>query len=1008
MKLHRLQLTHFRQYIDLDLTFGDGITAIIGANGSGKSTLLEAICWSLYGAEALRSKVEEVRPLFLSLLDRGSQRTRGTNPKAVLTFSLGGALYEVERTAQGARLYRLQSGRETIADGTMAVNHTVQRLLGGMTYRQFLTSFFAQQGELEFLHFDKARRREEVLRMLGLERVTRSVKWMEEELAKGRSELRGKQSLPLSPEEARAQLERAREELETARTELHKAEEALDVARTDWEHWKPLAEQWNARKTAYDSLQTQVQLLEQNIQTREVELSRLQGELAEAQAARARLEELRPQGERYKQVREQLRQLDELQRYEHRRAELRVQIDNLKTQQKEREAQLKEAETELSGLQSQKAELDAQEQRVRELSDRARLAEELRRKLEQLDQHKLAVQRQLSAIDAQTASLNERMVQVKQQIASTESVAAEAERTTTLVGEAEGRVKELETELARLERQRASAIASADAEAKNLRQQIQEIAERRKNVEALGPNGECPVCTRRLGEEFSSVVKHFDLELQEAEKRLQAALSRKAEAERDTEAIEQCRASLQEARADLQRYHKQLARLQEQLRQRESWIQEAQSLRQQLESLSQQRERVASTYDAEEHERIRQQVEEWQPIAQQALAERQVWQERRNQWQREMARVQEAVRQWRTALEQAQKAMQTAETEMQRLPTGYDATLHDRLRRELAELQPAWDEALRLHSVAQRLPDLQTRSCEAQSALQAAKEQLEQTRRRLQELAYNDEEYQHVVSRFAVCENVLRDAEMQVRVLQERVEQREAQVVALEEQWRRLQEHLRELRELQRAVLRDETVRNWLRSFADLLNGEVVPELQERAGELLNLLTDGRYTQLQISEEFEFTLVDEDRPKPIISGGEEDIVNLSLRLAMAEMICERSGQPLGLLVLDEVFGSLDADRRENTLQLLRRLRDRFDQIIIISHIEEIQAGADRCLQVEYSPSQHRSAVQEVSLLTTAEILDEEPSLEAATSESVSQAWGGLFEDGWTNSASDASGGAGWR
>ncbi|GBC95851.1 putative DNA double-strand break repair Rad50 ATPase [bacterium HR16] len=991
MKLHRLQLTNFRQYMDLDLTFGDGITAIIGANGSGKSTLLEAICWSLYGAEALRSKVEEVRPLFLSLLDSASQRGRGTTPKAVLTFSLGDAIYEIERTAQGARLYRLQSEREAVADGTTAVNNTVQRLLGGMTYRQFLTSFFAQQGELEFLHFDKARRREEVLRMLGLERVTRSVKWIDEELAKGRSELRGKQSLPLSPEEAKAQLERAKEELETARADLQKAGEMLKAAKADWEHWKPVAEQWNAKKMAHDSLQMQVQLLEQNILTREGELNRLRDELSEAQKARARLEELRPQGERFKQVREQLRQLDELQRYEQRRAELRVQMENLAVQIKERETQLAEAEAELSRLQRQKEELDVQEQRVQELNEKAKMAEELRKKLEQMDKQKMAVQKQLSALDAQIASLNEQTERLKQQIASAEGITADEQRIAGLVGEAEGRVRELEAELAKLERQRASAIASAETEAKSVRQQMQEIEKRRKNVESLGPDGECPVCTRRLGEEYASVVKHFDLELQEAERRLQAALSRKAEAERDTEAIEQCRANLQEARADLQRYHEQLARLQEQLRQRDSWLQEAQSLQRQIDGLTRQREQVAASYDAQEHERVRQQVEELQPVAQQAMAEKRVWEERYSQWQREMDRVNNELEQVRVAMEQLVNTRQTAEHELQQLPTGYDATLHDQLRRELADLQPVWEEAQRLHPVAQRLPGLQARSEEVQSALQAARHQLEQTHLKLQELSYNEAEYQQVMSRFALCENALRDAETQVRVLQERVEQRAAQVAALEEQWQRLQEHLRELRELQHAVLRDETVRNWLRSFADLLNGEVVPELQERAGELLNLLTDGRYTQLQVSEEFEFTLVDEDRPKPIISGGEEDIVNLSLRLAMAEMICERSGQPLGLLVLDEVFGSLDADRRENTLQLLRRLRDRFDQIIIISHIEEIQAGADRCLQVDYSPSQHRSTVREVSLLATAEILGEEPLPETTASEPVSQGWGGLFD-----------------
>jgi exonuclease SbcC len=991
MKIQRLQLTNFRQYVDLDLTFGDGITAIIGANGSGKSTMLEAICWSLYGAEALRSKVEEVRPLFLSALDSRVQRSRGTNPKAVLSFSLGDTIYEIERTSQGARLYRVQAEREAIADGTSAVNQTVQRLLGGMTYRQFLTSFFAQQGELEFLHFDKARRREEVLRMLGLERVMRSVRWMEEQLYLQRSELRGKQSLPVSPEQAKAQLEQAQAELGQARTDLRQAEAALQAATAEWERWQPIAQEWNAKKTAYDSLQTQCQLIEQGIQTRERELERLRRELQEATAARARLQDLRPQGERYKQVREQLRLLDDLQRHEQRRAELRVHIESLQSQIAERQARLDEAEAERARLREQEQELVQQEQRVRELGEAAREAEELRRRLQQLDEQRATAQRQLSALEAQIASLSEQQRHLKNQLDSVKDVPSQVTRVEQLVQEAEGRARTLEEELARLEQQRASAIASAEAEARNVRQQMREIEQRRKNVEALGPEGECPVCTRPLGDEFHSVLKRFEAEMEVAERRLQSALSRKAEIARDTDAIEQCRANLQEARMDLQQYREQLARLRERLRQREAWLREEQRLQQQLDNLSGQREQLCASIDAVEYETIRQQYEKLQPLAQQALAEQRVYLERRKQWQQEMSRVQENMRQLQAALAQVQQAMQTARGEMERLPSGYDPVLHQQLRRELNDLQPVWDEALRLHPMAERMPELQARFDDTQNALQEANRQLEQTLQKLSDLAYDEQAYQNVMNQSTACEQATREAETQVRVLRERVQQRETQVATLEEQWRRVQEHLRELQELQRAIHLDETVRGKLRTFADLLNSEVVPELQERAGELLNLLTDGRYSQILISEDFEFTLVDEDRPKPIISGGEEDIVNLSLRLAMAEMICERSGQPLGLLVLDEVFGSLDADRRENTLQLLNRLRDRFDQIILISHIEDIQAGADRVLRVDYSPSLHRSTVREYNLVTTTEILDEEEALAEPLANMSTSTLGGLFE-----------------
>lgn len=43
MHLHRLWLRDFRCYIEADLTFDPGLTAVVGANGQGKSSLLEAV-----------------------------------------------------------------------------------------------------------------------------------------------------------------------------------------------------------------------------------------------------------------------------------------------------------------------------------------------------------------------------------------------------------------------------------------------------------------------------------------------------------------------------------------------------------------------------------------------------------------------------------------------------------------------------------------------------------------------------------------------------------------------------------------------------------------------------------------------------------------------------------------------------------------------------------------------------------------------------------------------------
>ena len=93
------------------------------------------------------------------------------------------------------------------------------------------------------------------------------------------------------------------------------------------------------------------------------------------------------------------------------------------------------------------------------------------------------------------------------------------------------------------------------------------------------------------------------------------------------------------------------------------------------------------------------------------------------------------------------------------------------------------------------------------------------------------------------------------------------------------------------------------------LNATLRPDLSELASGFLRDLTNGRYTDLELDQDYGARLLDDGDPKSVISGGEEDVANLALRLAISQMIAERAGQPLSLLILDEIFGSLDEDRR---------------------------------------------------------------------------------------------------
>jgi exonuclease SbcC len=154
------------------------------------------------------------------------------------------------------------------------------------------------------------------------------------------------------------------------------------------------------------------------------------------------------------------------------------------------------------------------------------------------------------------------------------------------------------------------------------------------------------------------------------------------------------------------------------------------------------------------------------------------------------------------------------------------------------------------------------------------------------------------------------------------------------------------------------------RALTDLrteLNSTLRPDLSELASGFIRDLTSGRYTDLELDEDYAATLIDDGDPKAVISGGEEDVANLALRLAISQMIAERAGQPLSLLILDEIFGSLDEDRRGAVVDLLRSLADRFPQVILITHIDSVREGFDRVVRVGFDVASGVATVRDEPL-----------------------------------------------
>jgi DNA repair protein SbcC/Rad50 len=303
--------------------------------------------------------------------------------------------------------------------------------------------------------------------------------------------------------------------------------------------------------------------------------------------------------------------------------------------------------------------------------------------------------------------------------------------------------------------------------------------------------------------------------------------------------------------------------------------------------------------------------------------------------------------------------------ELDSLPDGYDAAAHREADERLQSLRDLETRAARLEEVISRRDELETQLARAIAGEKAAGEQGRAAALEIESLGMSDQAFATLRVEVETANDRLHRAELRSTELRGRLETAEqswSTAVRAEEEQDERARHIA-VREVELAH-HNELDAALTRLRADL-NTQVRPELGEIASIFLNQLTDGRYSALEIDESYNLLVLEEGVEKPVISGGEEDIANLVLRLSLSQMIAERAGHPLSLLILDEVFGSLDAVRRDNVTQLLRRLGDRFEQVILITHIEGIRDDLDQVIRVSFDERTGSALTREETLADAA-------------------------------------------
>ena len=177
------------------------------------------------------------------------------------------------------------------------------------------------------------------------------------------------------------------------------------------------------------------------------------------------------------------------------------------------------------------------------------------------------------------------------------------------------------------------------------------------------------------------------------------------------------------------------------------------------------------------------------------------------------------------------------------------------------------------------------------------------------------------------------------------MEKKEGEKKLINQEIKNLKEKIVEFEKLRKQIKEEKNTIRYLGmlsevmvDFRTFIISRIRPTLSSYSSDFFSRLTDGKYMEIELDENYNLMVYDNGDMYDIerFSGGEEDLANLCLRLAISEVITERAGGVFNFIILDEIFGSQDEIRRQNIMKAFNGLSSKFRQIFLITHVESVK------------------------------------------------------------------------
>lgn len=983
----QLTLKNFLSYRQASLDFsGLHIACICGANGAGKSSLLEAMTWALWGESRAPSPDDVIR-------------TGCTEAQVDFSFTSGGQTYRVIRARKrGHTTLEFQVlaqnrwhplTQRTIKDTQDLINRELK-----LNYDTFIQSAYLRQGRAdEFMLRTPGKRKEVLASLLQLEHYDELA-----EQAKRRAndhELQAKNLRHVLTVQAQelAQEPHIQQQYELLKKTIRSTQttcEQLQAQLNQYQQQQQQRQQWVEQQ---QWLTQQLMQLEQDQTQTHTRRERLNQQITQLEQLlehadiiteayhtyrdlQQQEEHLNQQAQQQQQLHQQYTQLQsEYQQILH---QLELQKHQFNTerqtliQNREKQELIRQEAPKIASALAQLTAARAQLQHLDQLAEQYKpLYEHYLRLRQQQEQTRARHEAQLQEQQRQLKHLQHQIKQLSnldQELAEIQHQLSELDKRKVYLDHLEEKGKE-----------RKSFQDNLKARLDNYQTQLEQIQQKMTLLKE--PEAVCPLCAHPLDAEHWQVVhKKQELERRELEEAIWLTQEQITVTEREINTLRQ---EYREVRKELEAreiLHQKQGQLSQKIQQRHELETQIQNIYTQIQTLqtaleqpeiSPELEQIAAqlaslNYDENAHTCARGEVEKWRWV--------EVKQAEIQNAEKECAYISQQLQQLeKKAQELDQEIEQTThnsplryqldQLQKQLTELAYDPATHQRIRQQLyqhqnaplryQELNQAQQEYPRL---TQELAMLTTTETTLAQRTQEIEQQIANITHTLMELPDLTASVQELTTQIQQQKHLLQEQYIQSGTLQEQLNQ----LTQLREKHQQNQQELAR-HEHQYQVYKALTQAFGKNGIQALMIEQILPQLEATANHILGRLSNHQLhvrfitqktrrsgsNKNQLIETLDIHIADAQgtRPYETYSGGEAFRVNFAIRLALARLLTQRAGATLQLLIVDEGFGTQDAQGCDRLIAAISAIADEYACILMVTHMPNLKEAFQTRIEV---------------------------------------------------------------